>query len=168
MKHKNTTKKTNLSVHKISNGSKYELNGWKCVSISGPPYQRGYAHGQLLKNELAEVHEMLKYSLYEDFGRPIDVFIEISNDFFKPKIKQNYPELYEEMEGIARGSQQSIDFIVLWNCYVSLEYLYASLSEVLKSHDNAELIAKYEKILQMGDIGAGSGSKKGINAEQRS
>ena len=165
-KNKNTTKKTNLSVHKISNGSKYELNGWKCVSISGSPYQRGYAHGQLLKNELAEVHEMLKYSLYEDFGRPIDVFIEISNDFFKPKIKQNYPELYEEMEGIARGSQQSIDFIVLWNCYVSLEYLYASLSEVLKSHDNAELIAKYEKILQMGDIGASSGSKKGMSARE--
>ena len=165
-KNKNTTKKTNLSVHKISNGSKYELNGWKCVSISGSPYQRGYAHGQLLKNELAEVHEMLKYSLYEDFGRPIDVFIEISNDFFKPKIKQNYPELYEEMEGIARGSQQSIDFIVLWNCYVSLEYLYASLNEVLKSHDNAELIAKYEKILQMGDIGAGSGSKKGMSARE--
>jgi len=170
MKNKNKNKsiknKSKLSVQKISNGSKYEVNGWKCVSISGSPYSRGYAHGQLVKNELAEVHTMLKYSLYEDFGRPIDVFIEISNDFFKPKIKENYPELYEEMEGIARGSQQSIDFIVLWNCYMSLEYLYASLDEVLKSHDNAELIAKYEKILHMDDIGTGSGSKKGMSARE--
>jgi hypothetical protein len=127
MKNKNKNKnKTNsheskLSVKKIKNGSRYELNGWICVSISGSAYNRGYAHGQLVKNELAEVHTMLKYSLYEDFGRPIDVFIEISNDFFKPKIKENYPEIYEEMEGIAHGSHQSIDFIVLWNCFVSLE-----------------------------------------------
>ena len=83
-KNKNKTKTQNskLSVQKIKNGLKYELNGWKCISISGSAYNRGYAHGQLLKNELAEVHKMLKYSLYEDFGRPMETFIEISNDFF--------------------------------------------------------------------------------------
>ena len=170
-KNKNKTKTQNskLSVQKIKNGSRYELNGWICVSISGSAYNRGYAHGQLVKNELAEVHTMLKYSLYEDFGRPIDVFIEISNDFFKPKIKENYPEIYEEMEGIARGSQQSIDFIVLWNCFVSLEYLYGSLNQVLKSRnspDSPELIEKYEKLLgiDMGadvEKGTGTGKKEG-------
>ena len=70
-KNKSIKNKSILSVQKIKNGLKYELNGWTCVSISGSPYHRGYAHGQLLKNELAEVHKMLKYSLYEDFGRPI-------------------------------------------------------------------------------------------------
>jgi len=153
-KNKNKTKTQNskLSVQKIKNGLKYELNGWTCVSISGSPYHRGYAHGQLLKNELAEVHKMLKYSLYEDFGRPMETFIEMSNDFFKPKIKENYPEIYEEMEGIARGSHQSIDFIVLWNCFVSLDYLYISFSQVLKSRNDAELSKKYEKLLG-GEIG---------------
>ena len=84
MKNKNKNKsiknKSKLSIQKIKNGSRYELNGWICVSISGSAYNRGYAHGQLVKNELAEVHTMLKYSLYEDFGRPIDVFIEMSNE----------------------------------------------------------------------------------------
>jgi hypothetical protein len=92
----------------------------------------------------------------------------MSNDFFKPKIKENYPEIYEEMEGIARGSQQSIDFIVLWNCFVSLEYLYGSLNQVLKSRnspDSPELIEKYEKLLGI-DVGAeekgvGTGKKEG-------
>ena len=166
-KNKNKTKTQNskLSVQKIKNGLKYELNGWKCISISGSAYNRGYAHGQLLKNELAEVHKMLKYSLYEDFGRPMETFIEISNDFFKLKIKENYPEIYEEMEGIARGSQQSIDFIVLWNCFVSLDYLYGSLSQVLKSRNDAALTTKYEKLLEM-DLGASSGSKKGMSSRE--
>ena len=164
---KSIKKKSKLSVQKIKNGYKYELNGWICVSISGSAYNRGYAHGQLLKNELAEVHKMIKYSLYEDFGRPMETFIEMSNDFFKPKIKDNYPEIYEEMEGIARGSQQSIDFIVLWNCFVSLEYLYGSLNQVLKSRNDAELTKKYEKLLGI-DVGTdaeksggGTGKKEG-------
>ena len=99
-------------VH-VKNGSKYELNGWKCITIKGAPFARGYAHGQLMKAEIEEVRTMLKFSLYEDFGRPIEVFIEMSNDFFKPQIKTNFPELYEEIEGIAKGSNQSIDFIVM-------------------------------------------------------
>jgi hypothetical protein len=163
-KNKTNSHKSKLSVQKIKNGLKYELNGWTCVSISGSAYHRGYAHGQLLKNELAEVHTMLKYNLYEDFGRPMDVFIEISNDFFKPKIKENYPEIYEEMEGIARGSHQSIDFIVLWNCFVSLDYLYASLNQVLKSRNDAELSKKYEKLLGI-DLGADAEKGVGIGKE---
>ena len=86
-KNKNKTKTQNskLSVQKIKNGSRYELNGWICVSISGSAYNRGYAHGQLVKGELEKVREMIKYSLYEDLGRPIDVFIEMSNDFLSQK-----------------------------------------------------------------------------------
>lgn len=77
------------------------------------------------------------------------------------------------MEGIAHGSHQSIDFIVLWNCFVSLEYLYGSLNQVLKSRnspDSLELIEKYEKLLGI-DVGAeekgvgtGTGKKEGVVA----
>ena len=134
---------------KIKNGTKYEINGWKCITIKGAPYARGYAHGHLLKKEIESVHSMLKYSLYEDFGRPIEVFIEISNDFFKPQIKTNFPELYDEMEGIAKGSGQNVDFIVMWNCFVSLDYLYASLSQILESRNDKALNEKYEKLLDI-------------------
>lgn len=92
---------------------------------------------------------MLKYSLYEDYGRPLETFIEISNDFFKPQIKTNFPELYQEMEGIAKGSGQTIDFIVMWNCFVSLDYLYASLSQILEARNDKALNEKYEKLLDI-------------------
>ena len=147
---KSVKNKYSSSVKKIlKNGVKTEINGWKCITIKGAPYSRGYAHGQLLKKELEEVRAMLKYSLYEDYGRPLETFIEISNDFFKPQIKTNFPELYEEMEGIAKGSGQSIDFIVMWNCFVSLDYLYASLSQILEARNDKALNEKYEKLLDI-------------------
>jgi len=133
----------------VKNGLKYELNGWKCITIKGTPYARGYAHGQLMKAEIEQVRIMLKYSLYEDFGRPIELFMELSNDFFKPQIKTNFAELYEELEGIAKGSHQSIDFIIMWNCFVSLDYLYASLSQVLESRNDKALNEKYEKLMDI-------------------
>ena len=134
---------------KIKNGIKSEINGWTCITIKGAPYPRGYAHGNLLKKEIEEIRGMLKYSLYEDYGRPLETFIEISNDFFKPQIKTNFPELYEEMEGIAKGSGQNIDFIVMWNCFVSLDYLYASLSQILEARNDKALNEKYEKLLDI-------------------
>lgn len=137
------------NIVKIKNGLKTQINGWKCITIKGAPFARGYAHGHLLKKELEEIRGMLKYSLYEDYGRPFETFIEISNDFFKPQIKTNFPELYEEMEGIAKGSGQSIDFIIMWNCFVSLDYLYASLSQVLEARNDKALNEKYEKLLDI-------------------
>ena len=149
LKSKSVKNRSNVNVVKIKNGIKSEINGWKCITIKGAPYARGYAHGHLLKKELEEIRDMLKYSLYEDYGRPLETFIEISNDFFKPQIKTNFPELYEEMEGIAKGSGQSIDFIVMWNCFVSLDYLYASLSQVLEARNDKALNEKYEKLLDI-------------------
>ena len=136
-------------IIKIKNGLKMEINGWKCITIKGAPHARGYAHGCLFKKELEDIRAMLKYSLYEDYGRPIETFIELSNDFFKPQIKTNFPELYEEMEGIAKGSAQNIDFIIMWNCFVSLDYLYASLSQVLEARNDKALNEKYEKLLDI-------------------
>lgn len=146
---KRNRKQIHRHVVHVKNGSKYELNGWKCITIKGAPFARGYAHGQLMKAEIEEVRTMLKFSLYEDFGRPFEVFIEMSNDFFKPQIKTNFPELYEEIEGIAKGSNQSIDFIVMWNCFVSLDYLYTSLSQVLEARNDKALNEKYEKLMDI-------------------
>ena len=34
---------------KVKNGFKYKKNGWNYIHISGEPYERGLAHGTLLK-----------------------------------------------------------------------------------------------------------------------
>ena len=37
---------------KVKNGFKYKKNGWTYISIKGEPYDRGLAHGTLLKDEI--------------------------------------------------------------------------------------------------------------------
>ena len=91
------------NITKIDNGYRLDKNGWYYVSIQGNPTERGIAHGILLANNIRESLHTLAYSLYENKGRPFEFFLRMSNDFFKPIVKKNYPEFYEEMIGIAKG-----------------------------------------------------------------
>lgn len=95
------SQKTNIM--KTNNGYRFDKNGWHYVSINGNASERGFAHGKLMANEIRELLRTTAYIMYEDNGRPYDFYLRVSNDFFKPIIKKNYPEIYEEMEAIAKG-----------------------------------------------------------------
>ena len=41
--------------NKIKNGMSYGKNGWKYISISGKPRERGYAYGYLCAKEFKEI-----------------------------------------------------------------------------------------------------------------
>ena len=107
---------------KISNGFKYEINGWKYISIKGGPYERGLAHGKLLKKEIVKCINTMKWNLYNDYGFDANFFVLISNYIFKDVIKDRFPEFYKELLGIANGSSVNIDILILWNNYASLPY----------------------------------------------
>ena len=67
---------------KTENGFTYKKNGWKYISIKGKPKERGYAYGFACANEFIEIQKMLKFFMYESYGRTWDFFIEkISADF---------------------------------------------------------------------------------------
>jgi hypothetical protein len=89
---------------KLKNGSRYEKNGWTTISIKGTASERGYAHGYLMAPELKEVFNMLKFTFLHSYGYPREFFCEVISELFRPQIIQNYPELYEEMEYIAKGA----------------------------------------------------------------
>ena len=109
---------------KVSNGFKYEINGWKYISIKGHPYERGVAHGKLLKQEIIQSTDAMKWNLYNDYGFHIDFFLLISNYIFKDVIQDKFPEFYEELNGISHGSSISLDLLVLWNNYPSLPNIH--------------------------------------------
>jgi hypothetical protein len=52
------TIKTENDTIKFRENKKYEINNIKFVSLRGSPYEIGYAHGKILKEEIAEY---LKY-----------------------------------------------------------------------------------------------------------
>jgi hypothetical protein len=124
---------------KIKNGISYEKNGWTYISIKGKPKERGYAYGYLCAKEFIKIQTMLKFFMMESYGESWDFFIEnISNDF-KKMTQDEFPELYEEMEGItdgcnANGCKTTMDEIITWNFYLSIPYWYSLLSN--KISDN--------------------------------
>ena len=102
---------------KVKNGIRYDLNGWVYVSIKGSPKERGYAYGKLIQNDMKEVRRILDFIIYTDYGVKWDFFIEAAKKYFSPKIKELFPEFYEEMVGFAEGANMPIDEVVAWNNY---------------------------------------------------
>jgi hypothetical protein len=119
---------------KIKNGLMYNKNGWKYISIKGKPKERGYAYGYLCANDFKEIQHTLKFLMMESYGMDWDYFIkEISIDF-KEMTERDFPELYEEMEGIAEGCnandcKTTLDEIIAWNFYCSIPYWYSTKSD---------------------------------------
>jgi hypothetical protein len=120
---------------KIKNGISYEKNGWKYISVRGKPKERGYAYGYLCAKDFKEVQEMLNFNMLESYGNTWEYFIkEISNDF-KDFTKEKFPELFDEMTGIAEGCNAggcstSLEEIIAWNFYCSIPSWYPIKSGV--------------------------------------
>ena len=86
------------------NGSRYEKNGWICINVHGSPYERGYAMGYLLSNEIKTSLKTLDFILMDTYGLPLSFFSDVISTLFRKQIKSRYNELYREMQGIAWGA----------------------------------------------------------------
>ena len=122
----------NKKEQKIKNGLSYEENGWKYISIKGKPKERGYAYGYLCAKEFKEIQNTLAFLMMESYGKTWDFFIEEVSNGFKKMTQDDFPEFYEEMEGItdgcnANGCKTTIDEIITWNFYCSLPYWYSMI-----------------------------------------
>ena len=116
-----------------SNGTRTEEGGWIKISVSGDAYERGYAHGSLLRAEIADFLKMYEFYMPYTHGRPLDYFVDLIVDFMLPTIRRNYNEFYQEMRGIAVGAGVHVNRIVFLNCSISMPYLYDNLESVLAS-----------------------------------
>jgi hypothetical protein len=119
---------------KIDNGFTYEKNGWKYISISGKPKERGYAYGYLCAKEFIKIQKTLAFLMMESYGQTWEFFIEKISADFKKMIQDDFHEFYEEMEGIndgcnANGCKTKIDEIIAWNFYMSIPYWYSLISD---------------------------------------
>ena len=56
-------------MNKIKNGSSFDMNGWKYISIKGRPRERGFAYGYLCASEFKEIQRMLKFYIPETYGK---------------------------------------------------------------------------------------------------
>ena len=149
----------------IKNGNRYTENGWIRVNVHGSSEEIGYAHGVLLADELKKVVRNLDFVCMNSYGYSSDDLANIFYDIFEPRVNASYPDLIEEMEGIAKGSKKGgfdigIKKLFLWNCWYSIGYVMGSLYDII--HDNSELKEKYGKLFpnkSAGGAAEGGGAK---------
>lgn len=101
-------------------------NGWKTICIYGSPYDRGFAHGFLLYEDLQRILFMYPFLVDTRIHTTYKKYIKASNKYIKPVIIRHFPEIYEELEGIVaganvRGVSITVDFLIAWNSHSSLQ-----------------------------------------------
>ena len=118
------------------NGMSYEKDGWIYMSVHGTPKERGYAIGFLGAKEFKEIQTTLEFNCMEEMGYSWkDFFVVKSKDLYNDRIQKEFPEFYEEMEGItegcvAGGTPTTLDEIIAWNNSISLlEYWFPNMGE---------------------------------------
>ena len=116
------------------NGFTYEKNGWKYISISGKPKERGFAYGYECASYFKKIKETLGFLIMESYGISWTDLIKQVSDDFKELTIRDFKELYEEMEGITEGCVKggcptTIDEIIAWNFYLSISYWISSKSD---------------------------------------
>jgi hypothetical protein len=118
----------NINRMKNDNG---DDDGWLRITIRGAPYERGVSHG---KQVIAADPERFTYmfSVYDflfkqEYGRDIEFFYGLCDDFYQPIIKKRFPKIFKEMEGIAAGAGIKVRQVILINVYMSLPYFYAHM-----------------------------------------
>jgi len=125
----------------------HKIHGFTYVSIRGSPKERGIHYGRCCAQDFKEVQRMLHFVCEEEYGRSWEFFIDAAKKYFKEKIRRVYPELYEEMEGIAEGIQSAgvettVDEILAWNNYFTLLDSWYSTYSDNNDNEYGKLIMK--------------------------
>ena len=124
-------------------------DGWIRVSVRGAPYERGISHGkQLLAADptiFTRMFSTYDFLFRQGYGRDIDFFYGLCDDFYKGIIKRRFPKIFREMEGIAAGASLDVRQVILVNVYMSLPYFYAHL---LRYIDTPKYRKKYADVIR--------------------
>lgn len=89
----------------------------KTVSFSGSGYELGLQHGKELKKEIGEIISAWKKNTSSSLGKDADLVLADFFEYakFEDAIKKWTPDLYDEVEGIAEGSGQKLNDILVLN-----------------------------------------------------
>src|SRR5690349_19828534 len=99
---------TGTSVNKVSSQQPTAQHKFRLIELTGSGYERGFQHGQQLKNEIAEVYLKWKANIERNSRKHPDSVLRAFRAAidFEPVIRKYCPSLLEELKGIAAGSGQ--------------------------------------------------------------
>jgi len=136
---KNLSSQTTITVEndtiKFGESKKYAVGNIKIVSLKGSPFEIGYAHGKLLKEEITEylkyyIHMIKSYAFGTDFG--VNLLMKRAK-----VIEKNSPAEYlEELHGISAGANIDYDLLLIQNTIATTAKSFACSSFAFKDKDS--------------------------------
>ena len=113
---------------------KYKKRGITVVSLKGDPYEMGYAHGVLLKDEMMPwIREAIYWAKTQSFGTS---WLENKVLNRAREIEQYIPEQYiTELKGLAAGSGIDYEFLMALNTIGTTARSYWCTSVAVKRQD---------------------------------
>lgn len=125
-------------------------NGWLRVTIRGAPYERGVSHGKQViaadPERFTRIFAVFDKIFRQSYGRDIEFFYGLCEDFYQPIIKRRFPKIYREMEGIAAGGGGlDVRQVILINVYMSIPYFY---THMLRYIDTPKYRKKYADVIR--------------------
>ena len=150
IKNKGIGRKTRKRKHSRGGDGDGDDDGWLRITIRGAPYERGVSHGkQVIAADPAIFTRMFStfdFLFRQSYGRDIEFFYGLCDDFYRGIIKRRFPKIFREMEGIAAGAGGlDVRQVILINVYMSLPYFYA---HILRYIDTPKYRKKYEDVIR--------------------
>jgi hypothetical protein len=149
-KHKRTKTIINNTRKRKRHSDHNDHDGWIRVTIHGAPYERGVSHGkQIIAADptiFTRMFATFDFIYRQSYGRDIEFFYGICDDFYRGIIKRRFPKIFREMEGIAEGAGGlRVCQVILINVYMSIPYFYAHM---LRYIDTPKYRKKYADVIR--------------------
>ena len=121
-------------VFYFGESKKYKKRGISVVSLKGEPYEMGYAHGALLKDEMKPwLKEALYWAKSQSYGTSL---LEKALMDRAKEVEQYIPEKYiTEIKGLAAGSGIDYHFILALNTALTTAKAYYCTSVAIQTQD---------------------------------
>jgi len=126
---KNKVRTTRKIYPKVNGKIIEKKHGWVITEIHGDPYERGYAHGVLLYKELKRIVHSFPFIVKKYFKTSLSNYIKVCKTEVKNVIKNDFPEIYDEIRGISDGAKKmgiifSVDAIIAWNSTFGMDSFF--------------------------------------------
>ena len=89
------------------------MNALPIVDLTGTPRQRGHAHGESLRDQIAEKVDRWRDVVALGAAPSAEIYLDglLADTDFRPAIARWTPDLLEEIDGIAEGARQPAEVV---------------------------------------------------------
>jgi len=110
----------------LAKGTRHDRGGWIYLHIAGEPRERGFQHGYLTANEIADGLRVTRAMWLQDSSMEWSWLVAESNRFIAPAVDaEDREEIAGIVEGMrAAGADTTLGEMIAFNAYIELDWYW--------------------------------------------